>query len=90
MLATRVSFVVITILAVEDFPLEKVLYEVISAFATVGLSMNLTSKLGIISKLLIIFTMFIGRLGPLTIALAFAERKVKSSLKFPKEDILVG
>lgn len=85
-----ISFVTVTILALESFPLERVLYEVISAFATVGLSMNLTAKLGVFSKLLIIFTMFVGRLGPLTIALAFTEQKTKSSLKFPKEDILVG
>lgn len=85
-----ISFVTVTILALENFPLEKVLYEVISAFATVGLSMNLTTQLGTISKILIIFTMFVGRLGPLTIALAFTEQRKKSSLKFPKEDILVG
>lgn len=85
-----ISFVTVTILALENLPLEKVLYEVISAFATVGLSMNLTTQLGTISKILIIFTMFVGRLGPLTIALAFTEQRKKSSLKFPKEDILVG
>lgn len=85
-----VSFATVTILTLENFPLEKVLYEVISAFATVGLSMSLTPQLGAVSKLIIIFTMFVGRLGPLTIALAFTEQKKKSSLKFPKEDILVG
>lgn len=78
------------ILALEDFKIGEVLYEVISAFATVGLSMNLTAKLGNISRIVLIITMFIGRLGPLTIALAFAEEKKKSFLKFPKEDILVG
>lgn len=80
----------IILLTLEDFSIEKILYEVISAFATVGLSLNITSQLGILSKLLIIFTMFVGRLGPMTIALAFTEQKKKSSLKFPKEDILVG
>lgn len=85
-----ISFVTVTILTLENFPLEKVLYEVISAFATVGLSMSLTPQLGAISKLIIIFTMFVGRLGPLTIALAFTEQKKRSSLKFPKEDILIG
>lgn len=78
------------LLTLENLPIDKILYEVISAFATVGLSLNITSKLGAISRLLIIFTMFLGRLGPLTIALAFTEQKKKSSLKYPKEDILVG
>lgn len=80
----------IILLTLEDLPIERILYEVISAFATVGLSLNVTSQLGTLSRLLIIFTMFVGRLGPMTIALAFTEQKKKSSLKFPKEDILVG
>lgn len=85
-----ISTITVLILTLENFSIDKVLYEVISAFATVGLTMNLTPHLGVISKLLIIFTMFVGRLGPMTIALAFTEQKKKSSLKFPKEDILVG
>lgn len=80
----------VVLLTLENLPIDKILYEVISAFATVGLSLNITAKLGVVSKLLIIFTMFLGRLGPLTIALAFTEQKKKSSLKYPKEDILVG
>ena len=51
--------------------------------------MGITASLGIISKFLIIITMFIGRLGPMTVALAFTNNK-KSSVKYPKEDILIG
>lgn len=85
-----ISILTMLILTLEGFSIVEILYEVISAFATVGLSLNITSELGTISRLLIIFTMFLGRLGPLTIALAFTEQKKKSSLKYPKEEILVG
>ena len=82
--------VVITILlSIESFSADKVIYEVISAFSTTGLSMGITASLGIISKFLIIITMFIGRLGPMTVALAFTNNK-KSLVKYPKEDILIG
>jgi len=82
--------VVITILlSIESFSTDRVIYEVISAFSTTGLSMGITASLGIISKFLIIITMFIGRLGPMTVALAFTNNK-KSSVKYPKEDILIG
>ena len=82
--------VIITILlSIESFSTDRVIYEVISAFSTTGLSMGITASLGIISKFLIIITMFIGRLGPMTVALAFTNNK-KSSVKYPKEDILIG
>ena len=82
--------VVITILlSIESFSADKIIYEVISAFSTTGLSMGITASLGIISKFLIIITMFIGRLGPMTVALAFTNNK-KSLVKYPKEDILIG
>ena len=77
------------ILSVESFSTDKVVYEVISAFSTTGLSMGITAGLGVISKLLIVITMFIGRLGPMTVALAFTSNK-RSSIKYPKEDILIG
>ena len=77
------------ILSIESFPTDKVIYEVLSAFSTTGLSMGITAELGVISKLLIIITMFIGRLGPMTVALAFTNNK-KSLIKYPKEDILIG
>ena len=77
------------ILSIESFTTDKVIYEVISAFSTTGLSMGITADLGRISKLILVVTMFIGRLGPMTVALAFTSNK-KSSIKYPKEDILIG
>ena len=77
------------ILSIESFTTDKVIYEVVSAFSTTGLSMGITAGLGIISKLILVVTMFIGRLGPMTVALAFTSNKT-SSIKYPKEDILIG
>ena len=84
-----VIIIVTIILSIENFSIDKVIYEVVSAFSTTGLSLGITAELGIISKLLIIITMFIGRLGPMTVALAFTNNK-KSLIKYPKEDILIG
>ena len=77
------------ILSIESFPTDKIIYEVLSAFSTTGLSMGITAGLGIISKLILVITMFIGRLGPMTVALAFTSNKT-SSIKYPKEEILIG
>ena len=84
-----IAVIITILLSIEKFSTDRVIYEVISAFSTTGLSMGITASLGIISKFLIIITMFIGRLGPMTVALAFTNNK-KSSVKYPKEDILIG
>ncbi|TKI56625.1 Trk family potassium uptake protein [Brevibacillus antibioticus] len=69
---------------------EMILFEVTSAFATTGLSMGLTPHLTPIGKTLIILTMFAGRLGPLTIAFALAQRKQKEYFRYPKGKITIG
>ncbi|MEJ8547757.1 TrkH family potassium uptake protein [Brevibacillus borstelensis] len=69
---------------------QMILFEVTSAFATTGLSMGLTPMLTPIGKLLIILTMFAGRLGPLTIAFALAQRKQKEYYRYPKGKIMIG
>lgn len=68
------------------------LYEATSAFGTVGLSLGLTPNLTGIGKAAILLTMYIGRVGPLTLALAFAKRQQVSSnaIKYPEDRILVG
>lgn len=67
-----------------------VLFESTSAFGTVGLSMGLTPSLSPAGKIVISFTMFSGRLGPVTLALALAQRRRRATLHFPEEKILVG
>ena len=66
-------------------------FEAVSAFGTVGLSTGVTGNLSAVGRILIIFTMFAGRVGPLTIAVAIGERtKKKANIRYPKEKILVG
>ncbi|MGZ9818183.1 TrkH family potassium uptake protein [Peribacillus simplex] len=67
-----------------------ILFEATSAFATVGLSMGLTPELSPIGRILIIFTMFAGRLGPLTIAFAIAMRRKPDPFRQPKGKIMIG
>lgn len=68
-----------------------VMFETTSALATVGLSRALTPTLSDIGKLIIIFTMYLGRIGPITMALAFSIRKSKGNAKhLPEENIAVG
>jgi trk system potassium uptake protein TrkH len=68
----------------------EILFETTSAFGTVGLSLGITPDLSSVGKIFIILTMFVGRVGPLTLALALASRKKKAILKYPEERILVG
>jgi len=73
------------------FGLEYVLFEVLSAFGTVGLSLGLTMHLTIIGKLVIILLMFIGRVGIFTSLYALSKRQAKVSLiRYPEENILIG
>jgi trk system potassium uptake protein TrkH len=67
-----------------------VLFEATSAFATVGLSMGLTPELSPIGRMLIIFTMFAGRVGPLTFAFAIAMRRKPDPFRRPKGKIMIG
>ena len=73
-------------------PFEYFLYEATSAFATVGLTLGLTTKLTFVGKIIIALTMYAGRVGPLTIILALAKSKNSKSgtIKYPEGKILIG
>ena len=73
-----------------DIEFSKIAFELISAFTTCGLSTGITSELGGCAKLILIFTMFLGRIGPLTIALALSRPRAEGNYKYPKENILIG
>jgi len=85
-----VSIIILMILVFDDLGFEETIFEVVSAFATVGLSMGITAEMNLFSKILIMMTMLIGRLGPLTFALALGEQKMKNARRYPKENILIG
>ncbi|MCK4852012.1 MAG: hypothetical protein KAS86_02750 [Candidatus Omnitrophica bacterium] len=71
-------------------PFIRALFEVVSAFSTVGLSTGMTAALDNVGKLCITATMFAGRIGPLTLALAIAFKEGQDSYIFPEENIMVG
>ncbi|MBR7142227.1 MAG: potassium transporter KtrB [Clostridia bacterium] len=93
---TCMSFIIVftsTILlsAVTDANALDVIYETVSATATVGLSRNLTASLGSIGKLIIIITMYFGRVGPISLAVAFKRGKDNQNIvRNPVEEISVG
>ncbi|MGG1441716.1 TrkH family potassium uptake protein [Brevibacillus laterosporus] len=92
MIALFIVIVVSMILTItepgKDFLM--ILFESVSAFATVGLSMGLTPDLSDIGKIVISLTMFAGRVGPLTIAFALAQRNRKEYFRYPKGKIMIG
>ncbi len=76
--------------AIEPFSLREILYEAASAMGTAGLSMGITASLTLFSRILLMLLMFAGRIGGLTLALAFAQRYEKDKLERPIERILIG
>ncbi|MPQ24386.1 TrkH family potassium uptake protein [Bacillus paralicheniformis] len=73
----------------EPKPFLAILFEVVSAFGTVGLSMGITADLTPVGKIIIIFIMFLGKLGPLTLAFSLA-RPEQENIRYSSEDILTG
>jgi len=90
-----VSILVVTIcfsllLTAQEGSFVGLLFESVSAFANVGLSLGVTSTLGTAGKLIIILLMYVGRVGPLTLALAVGEQAYRASFHYPEARILVG
>ena len=94
-LSLSLVIIVILLLAVTQ-PGESfmwIVYESVSAYATVGLSLGLTQKLNFIGKIIILVTMYLGRVGPMTVLLALTSRmhsKKKINIKYPEDKILIG
>jgi len=74
----------------ENAPFIDVLFEDFSAFGTVGLSRGLTPDLTSAGRIIIILTMLIGRVGPLTLALAIGGRRMVKLYEYPEESIMIG
>ena len=72
--------------------LQKVVFEVVSAFGTVGLSLGATPFLSVLGKLIISATMFVGRLGPVAIAIVIARREAETQppVAYPEESVMIG
>jgi trk system potassium uptake protein TrkH len=65
-------------------------FEAASAFATAGLSTGITASLSVPGKVILILLMYLGRIGPLTFALALAERQPERVIRYPAGDVVVG
>jgi trk system potassium uptake protein TrkH len=70
--------------------LDVALFEVVSAFATCGLTLDFTGRLNLFGELVIILMMFWGRLGALTIIVAIAQQQPVRLVEYPEEQILIG
>ena len=78
------------ICAVEGIGAKEVIFEVVSALCTVGLSLGITAEVGTLSHIILILLMFIGRVGGITILIAFSSRLLAIPSKLPAEKIAVG
>ena len=79
-------FLVVT----EGFPFDDILFETVSAFGTVGLSSGITADLSVWGKSLLATTMFVGRLGPLTMALALGQAPQRAIYRYSQERVRIG
>ncbi|BCW98169.1 MAG: potassium transporter [Armatimonadota bacterium] len=78
------------ILVTHNLSLDKAVFEVISAFATCGLSLGATPQMNIFGQVVLMVVMFWGRLGALTIVVALARPRPKRLVTYPEERILIG
>jgi len=74
----------------EPFSLIQIIFEVTSAFGTVGLSTGITPNLSYLGKIIIIILMFIGKVGPLTILLAASKKVDNASIEYPQAEVNIG
>jgi trk system potassium uptake protein TrkH len=88
--ATMISTLLLTVFEADTFPFLDILYESTSAFATVGVSTGITSDLTPPSQLVIVVTMFLGRVGPLTLLMALAGKAQTAQYQFPQERVSLG
>lgn len=78
------------LLVTQNFDFVDVMFEAVSAMATVGVSVGITSMLNIYGKIMIILLMFIGRIGIFTFLLAFMKKKHSRTIHYPDANVLVG
>jgi trk system potassium uptake protein TrkH len=77
-------------LAQPEFEMKRVIFEVFSAYGTVGLSLGITPQLNTLSKIVIILTMYVGRIGPLTLLWAFSRQRQFGRYEYLEETVMIG
>ena len=85
-----VSAAVFVLTITERLPFLPMAFETVSAFATVGLSTGITAQFSVAGKLILIFLMFIGRVGPLTILTAAGKKEHNDTVEYPYGAISIG
>lgn len=74
----------------ENSSLLNIAYEATSALGTVGLTRNFTNHLHIVGKVIIIMSMYLGRIGPISLAILFNSKEKRALVSYPHEDVTVG
>lgn len=87
-MAVFTSVIILTLL--EPISLDAAIFEVTSAFGTVGLSLGITGELSVFSKIILMILMFIGRVGILSFLLIFRRKKDPAKFNYPKERMIIG
>ena len=83
-------FLTVLLLAVQPYDFLDTAYEMTSAIATVGLSRGMTGNLKMAGKLIVILTMYLGRIGPISLALAFNSSKGAASVSYAEGKVIIG
>ncbi len=91
-LSIGVIFLAVFVLLIvrEGGTMEGVFFEVVSAFGTVGLSLGITPVLTGFGKIILVFTMYIGRIGPLTLLYALSRRRAYGKYEYAEESVMIG
>lgn len=87
---TMISVTVLVALASPQLDFIQILFEAVSAFGTVGLSTGITADVSVLTRLILIVTMYVGRVGVLLMMSAIVGDPPRSSISYPEEDFLVG
>ena len=87
---TIVSAAIFVLTVTESLPFLPMAFETVSAFATVGLSTGITAQFSVAGKLILVFLMFIGRVGPLTILTAAGKKEGSDTVEYPYGAISIG
>ncbi|TCO06062.1 TrkH family potassium uptake protein [Natronoflexus pectinivorans] len=85
-----VLFTFLLLIAEPDFNFKVIFFELISAFGTVGLSLGITPELGSTGKTILVFAMFVGRIGSLTLGLALTRRVIYTKYRYPNARLMIG
>jgi len=88
--STAVVLGTLFLLFISDFPTDQVIFEVISAFGTVGLSTGITADLPPSGQLVLIVLMYVGRVGTITLATSLALGERRMPYRYPEEHPIVG